>query len=497
MPGGGGVTSVTGTAPIASSGGTTPDISITQASTSVDGYLSSTDWNTFDGKFDVPTGLSTDYLDGTGTPTLFPTLPTGTVTSVDLSMPAAFSVSGNPVTTSGTLAVTAAGVATQYIRGDGQLANFPTSSGGGSAVSFYLNGSVAQGTLDGVAFKQMSNTPVIGAGTDFSINADGYIQSFITDATVPNQLLIPAGNWNFEMYFSANNGGSSPRFYIDIFKLSAGTLSLIASSSANPEFITNGAVIDLYTTAVAMPSTVLLAADRIAIRVYVIHSSKTITLHTEDSHLCQVLTTFATGLTSLNGLTAQTQLLAVGTAGTDFAISSTSATHTFNLPTASAANRGALSSADWTAFDAKQAALVSGTNIKTINSTSILGSGNYATPFELVVAASDETTALTAGTAKITFRMPRAVTLTAVRASLTTAQASGSIFTVDINEGGTSILSTKLTIDNTEKTSTTAATPPVISDTSLADDAEITIDIDQIGNGTAKGLKVMLIGTYA
>jgi len=69
------------------------------------------------------------------------------------------------------------------------------------------------------------------------------------------------------------------------------------------------------------------------------------------------------------------------------------------------------------------------------------------------------------------------------------------IFTVDINEGGTSILSTKLTIDNTEKTSTTAATPAVISDTALADDAEITIDIDQIGNGTAKGLKVTIIGT--
>jgi hypothetical protein len=89
------------------------------------------------------------------------------------------------------------------------------------------------------------------------------------------------------------------------------------------------------------------------------------------------------------------------------------------------------------------------------------------------------------------------VTLTSVRASLTTAQASGSIFTVDINEGGSSILSTKLTIDNTETTSTTAATPPVISDTALADDAQITIDIDQIGNGTAKGLKVMLIGNYA
>jgi len=111
-----------------------------------------------------------------------------------------------------------------------------------------------------------------------------------------------------------------------------------------------------------------------------------------------------------------------------------------------------------------------------------------------IIACSDETTAITTGTAKVTFRVPYAFTLTSVRASLTTAQTSGTIFTVDINEGGTSILSTKLTIDNTEKTSTTAATAPVISDSSLADDSEITIDIDQIGDGTAKGLKVVLIG---
>lgn len=111
------------------------------------------------------------------------------------------------------------------------------------------------------------------------------------------------------------------------------------------------------------------------------------------------------------------------------------------------------------------------------------------------IACSDETTALTTGTAKVTFRMPHGMTLDEVRASLTTAQASGATFTVDINEGGASILSTKLTIDNTEKTSTTAATPAVISDASLADDAEITIDIDQAGDGTATGLKVYLIGT--
>jgi hypothetical protein len=119
------------------------------------------------------------------------------------------------------------------------------------------------------------------------------------------------------------------------------------------------------------------------------------------------------------------------------------------------------------------------------------------TPCEIQLAASDETTALTTGTAKVTFRMPYAMTVTSVRASLSTAQTSGSIFTVDINESGSTILSTKLTIDNTEKTSVTAVTPPVISDSTLADDAEMTIDIDQVGDGTAKGLKITLKGVRA
>lgn len=117
-------------------------------------------------------------------------------------------------------------------------------------------------------------------------------------------------------------------------------------------------------------------------------------------------------------------------------------------------------------------------------------SGNQCIP----IACSDETTALTTGAAKVTFRMPFGFTLSAIRASLTAAQTSGSLMTVNVKENGTTILSTKITFDNTEKSTVTAATPPAISDASLADDSEITIDIDQIGDGTAKGLKVYLIG---
>jgi len=108
------------------------------------------------------------------------------------------------------------------------------------------------------------------------------------------------------------------------------------------------------------------------------------------------------------------------------------------------------------------------------------------------ISVVSESTTLTTGTAKRTFRMPFAFTVTSVRASVSTASSSG-LPTVDINEGGTTILSTKLTIDANELTSTTATTAAVVSDTSLADDAEITIDIDVAGTG-AKGLKVYING---
>jgi hypothetical protein len=111
------------------------------------------------------------------------------------------------------------------------------------------------------------------------------------------------------------------------------------------------------------------------------------------------------------------------------------------------------------------------------------------------IACSDETSVLTTGT-KVTFRMPYAFTLTAVRGSLTTAATGATLFAFDVKESGTTIFSTKPTIDASEKTTTTATTPSVLSDTALADDAEITIIIDAVGNTIAgAGLKVYLIGS--
>jgi len=403
---------------------TTGVFTISQSNTSTNGFLSSADWNTFTAKqnalsgtgivkstggtisylTDNSTNWNTAYNDSivsagvTGTSTKTLTLNQqdgGTVTaswsdadtgltSVGLTMPSAFSVANSPLTSNGTLAVTGAGVASQYVRGDGTLAAFPTSTGGGSSVSYYFNGGTSQGTIGGNTYYEMSETAVIGTGADFNINANGYIAQFVTDANDPALLTIPAGNWNFEMWFSANSGGGSPSFYLELYKYDGATLTLISSGSAVPESITGGTAIDLYTTALAVPTTALTITDRLAVRVFVNNSSRTITLHTQNGHLCQAITTFSTGLTALNGLTNQVQYLAVGTSGTDFGISSATSTHTFNLPTASASNRGALSSADWTTFNNKASTaalanylpLAGGTLTGALNGTSGSFSGN-------------------------------------------------------------------------------------------------------------------------
>jgi hypothetical protein len=128
----------------------------------------------------------------------------------------------------------------------------------------------------------------------------------------------------------------------------------------------------------------------------------------------------------------------------------------------------------------------------TITASLISDPANVKTTESFLVAVSDEATALTTGTGKITFRMPYAFTLTQIRASVNTVSSSG-LPTVDVKKNGTTVFSTLLSIDASEKTSQTAATPAVLSTTALADDDEITVDITVAGTG-AKGLKLCFIG---
>jgi hypothetical protein len=110
-------------------------------------------------------------------------------------------------------------------------------------------------------------------------------------------------------------------------------------------------------------------------------------------------------------------------------------------------------------------------------------------------ALSDETTVLTTGTAKLTFHIPYGFEITAVLITVGTVGTGVALVTVDINDDGSTILSTKLTIDASEKTSATATTPAVLSATTVAANSIITCDIDTVDtDNLAAGLKVYITG---
>ena len=272
----------------------------------------------------------------------------GGIKSVGLSMPPAYSVPNSPLTSDGTLNVVATGVASQYVRGDGTLADFPNIGGGGGEVLFF-NGGTSQGVIGGNTYYQLGTSAASGPSADFSVTGDGFLARFITDVNSPDQTLIPGGTWNFRVYFSASTAGGAPTITATIQKYNGTTFTTLATSIG--EVITGGTAEDLYNFAASFSETVIASTDRIAITFTLSNSGgRTITLYTEDGNISEVVTTFPTGISSLNGLTASSQNFATGTTGADFNVVSSGDTHTFNLPTASSTARGVITSAMFNAI---------------------------------------------------------------------------------------------------------------------------------------------------
>jgi hypothetical protein len=178
--------------------------------------------NALNAKFDDPTGTTAQYLRGDGSLATFPSIPTGTVSSVGISMPGAFAVANSPITSSGTIAVTGAGDTTQYIAGDGSLVAFPITGQAGTLVRevrnvtgatltkgtvVYING--ASGNRPTVA-KALATSDPTSAQTfgliqaDIPNNSNGYLVAF-GDLDGLNTSAFAEGS---QLYLSSTTAGA-------------------------------------------------------------------------------------------------------------------------------------------------------------------------------------------------------------------------------------------------------------------------------------------------
>ena len=341
---GGTVTAVTGISPILSSGGITPAISIPVATTLVSGYLSSTDWTTFNNKGTVSSVVGTGSVNGI-------TL-TGTVTS-----------SGS-LTLGGTLGSIAN---SQLTNSSITINGTATSLGGSATVTATATNALTIGTgLSGTSYNGSTAVTIANAGV-------------LSIAGTANQVIASASTGAVTLSLPQSiNSGATPTFTGTNFTgipnagLTNSAITINGTHTSLGGSISVGTVTGVTGTAPVVSSggtapAISMAAATTSVNGY-LTSTDWNTFNNKSNS---------------NGTVTSVAAITLGTTGTD--LSSTVATGTttpvitLQVPTASAANRGALSAANWSTFNSKQTALVSGTNIKTVGGVSLLGSGDVGT----------------------------------------------------------------------------------------------------------------------
>ena len=257
--GSGTVTSVTGTAPVASSGGTTPAISMAAATTSVDGYLTSTDWTTFNNKgsgtVTSVTGTSPVVSSGGVTPaismpvattsvdgylsstdwTTFNNKGSGSVTSVSATVPSVLSISGSPITTSGTLAISYSGTA------------LPVANGGTSLTTLTANNVILGNGASAPTFvaPSTSGNLLTSNGTTWASTAPAASAISLSNDTATATTLYPT-------FASATTGTTSTVYTSNaklLYKPSTGELSVTAPIASNGLVLNATTVATSYTIA--------------------------------------------------------------------------------------------------------------------------------------------------------------------------------------------------------------------------------------------------------